>query len=186
MPAGTIVEGTVVRVQGPGRVSGKAEMQLRPEKITLPNGDSMELTAAVTGGSGSENTKVDADGEGAIQGSGKDGPGIRSVGTAVTTGTIMGAVIGDQVGAAGGGALIGAGAVAAAVLLHQLFKRGNDAELPAGSELILQLNRPLQFNPTLQEVEPGSVEEAPPSRRMRMEERRPELSRPQPASGNSP
>jgi hypothetical protein len=154
-------------------------MQLRPEKVTLPNGDSMELAAAVTGGAGNENTKVDSDGEGTIQGSGKDGPSVRGTAGAISTGTIMGAVIGNQAGATGTGALIGAGAVAAAVLINQLFKRGNEAELPAGSELLLQLNRPLSFNPTMKEVAPEDVKEVPQSgRRLRVEERRPELSRP--------
>jgi hypothetical protein len=168
LPHGCLVEGTVVRVQGPGRVSGKAELQLRPEKITTPAGEVLPLSAAITGGKAGENTGVV--GEGTIQGSGKDGVKARSVATTATMGTIIGANLGG-----GQGAAIGAGAAAAAVLLAQLFKRGKDADIPPGSELTLELNRDLTFNPTMQEVplerhEDGSV-------RMPRGERRPTLTR---------
>jgi len=176
LPIGGMVEGTVVRVQGPGRVSGKAEMQLRPEKITLPNGDVLPLSATISGGSAGENTNVDSK-EGTIQGSGKKGTDVRGAATAATTAAVMGAVIADQGGGSiGAGAAIGAGAVGAIVLLHQLFKRGNQADLPAGSEISLQLNRPLSFNPTMQEVPPKGKPSNEPQDLPR-EDRRPELTR---------
>ncbi|MBI2819248.1 MAG: TrbI/VirB10 family protein [Acidobacteria bacterium] len=176
LPIGGIVEGTVVRVQGPGRVAGKAEMQLRPEKITLPNGEVLPLSATITGGSAGENTKVDSE-EGTIQGSGKTGMDVRGTAGGAATGAILGAVIADQSGASiGSGAAIGAGAVVAVALLRQLFKRGNDAELPAGSEISLELNRPLSFNPTMQEVPPATPRNAEMGGTSR-EDRRPELTR---------
>jgi hypothetical protein len=74
----------------------------------------------------------------------------------------------------GQGAAIGAGAVGAIALLHYIFKRGKDAELPAGSELVLELNRSLTFNPTMEEV---PAERRPdPEIRPRLD-RRPELTR---------
>jgi hypothetical protein len=178
LPVGGLVEGTVVRVQGPGRVSGKAEMQLKPEKITLPSGDVMPLTAAITGGTAGENTTVKSgDEEGTIQGSGKKGPGVRSTGSAVATGTILGAVVeSETTGGIGAGAAIGAGAVVAGILLHQIFKRGNDADLPAGSEITLELNRPLTYNPTMQEVPPKHDRDSEPSGLARQDER-PQLTR---------
>ena len=176
LPVGGIVEGTVVRVQGPGRVAGKAEMQLRPEKITLPSGEVLPLTATITGGTAGENTKVDSD-EGTIQGSGKKGMDVRGTATTATTGAVLGAVIASQGGGSiGAGAAIGAGAVGAIALLHQLFKKGNDADLPAGSEIILELNRPLSFNPTMEEVPPQQKPE-PDFQGLPRSERRPVLSR---------
>ena len=168
LPVGCVVEGSVVRVQGPGRVGGKAEMQLRPEKLTLPSGEVLELTATITGGQGADNTKVDAE-EGTIQASGKEGINTRGVATTATTGAVLGTIMGG-----GQGAAIGAGAVGAIALLHYIFKRGKDAELPAGSELVLELNRSLSFNPTMEEVPP---ERRPnPEIRPRLD-RRPELTR---------
>ena len=177
LPVGGLVEGTVVRVQGPGRVAGKAEMQLKPEKITLPSGDVLPLTAAITGGTAGENTTVKSgDEEGTIQGSGKKGPGVRSTGGAIATGTIMGAVLENETtGGIGAGAAIGAGAVVAAVLLHQIFKKGNDADLPAGSEITLSLNRPLTFNPTMQEVPPKSKMDSEAG--LSRQDERPQLTR---------
>jgi hypothetical protein len=169
LPIGCVVEGTVARVQGPGRVSGRAELQLRPEKMTLPSGEVLELAATVTSGQGDENTRVTGE-EGTIQGSGKDGMDARGTATTATTGAVLGGIMGG-----GQGALIGAGAVGAIALIHQLFKRGNDAELPAGSELILELNRPLSFNPTMVEVPPE--QRMDPGQDRRRLERRPELVR---------
>jgi hypothetical protein len=175
LPIGGIVEGTVVRVQEPGRISGKAEMQLRPEKITLPSGDVLPLSASITGGSAGANSAVDSE-EGTISASGTEGMDVRGTAGGATTGAILGAVIADQSGASiGTGAAIGAGAIVAVALIRQLFKRGNDAELPAGSEISLQLNRPLSFNPTMQEVPPEPPRHAEPG--TSREDRRPELRR---------
>jgi len=176
LPIGGIVEGVVVRVQEPGRLSGKAEMQLRPEKITLPNGEVLPLSASITGGSAGANSAVDSE-EGVIRGSGSEGMDVRGTAGGATTGAILGAVIADQSGASiGKGAAIGAGAIVAVALLRQLFKRGSDAELPAGSEISLELNRPLSFNPTMQEVPPAAPRNAE-SRGTSRDDRRPELTR---------
>ena len=176
LPVGGIIEGTVVRAQGPGRVSGKAEMQLRPDKITLPSGDEFPLSATITGGTAGENTKVDSS-EGTVQSSGKPGMSTRDTIGGAATGAVMGAVVADQAGGSiGTGAAIGVGAMVAVAVLRQIFKRGNDADLPAGSEITLQLNRPITFNPTMQEVPPKPRMEAQPSGLSR-EDRRPELTR---------
>ncbi len=146
LPMDCVVEGTVVRVQGPGRVSGKAEIQLRPELIKLPSGEELPLSAAVTGGKAGENTEITGD-EGTIQASGKEGMNTRGAASTATTGAVLGGMMGG-----GQGALIGAGAVGAIYLFRQIFKRGNNADLPPGSEITLELNRPLSYNPTMQEV----------------------------------
>jgi hypothetical protein len=169
LPHDTVVEGTVVRVQQPGRVGGKAELQLRPEKLITPSGDELPLSAAITGGKGGEDTKVVGE-EGTIQGSGKTGINKRGALTQTAMGTIIGANIGG-----GQGMAIGAGAAIAVTLLAQLFKRGKDADLPPGSELTLELNQAMTFNPSMQEVKPQKKDDgtfvAPRS------ERRPTLTR---------
>ena len=139
LPIGTVIEGKVVNLKGPGRVAGKPEMQLRPEKLVLPDGDTALLTASVTGAQGTDNLKVDPE-EGTIKGSGKEGMDKGGVSTTAATAAVIGAIYGG-----GEGALIGAGAVGAIALLHQIFKRGKDAMLPAGSELVLELSRPVSY-----------------------------------------
>ena len=149
LPLGTVIEGTVASLQAPGRVRGQAEMQLRPETIYLPDGRDFSLAASITDAQTGDEIDVDS-AEGTISRSGKEGMNVG--GTA--QGAAMGAVIGGLTGG-GKGALIGAGAMAAVAGLVQVFRRGRDAELPAGSEIILELNRGIEI---------PSMEEVPPSR----------------------
>lgn len=149
LPVGTVIDGTVVGLQTPGRVSGKAQMQLRPEKITLPDGRDFSLAATLKDAQTGEDVNVDSK-EGTVSSSGKDGMDVG--GTAQGAG--MGAVIGGLT-MGGKGALIGAGAMATVAVLRQIFKRGKDAELPAGSEIVLELNRDIVI-PSMEEVPPSS------------------------------
>ncbi|MBI4464433.1 MAG: TrbI/VirB10 family protein [Acidobacteria bacterium] len=149
LPIGCMVEGTVARSQEAGRVAGKAQMQLSPETLTFPDGTSVTLSASLTQAqTGDEDLKVDPE-EGTVKASGTDGMNTRGVITSGGTAAVLGGVM-----AGGKGAAIGAGAVGAIALLHQLFKRGKDAVLPPGTEIKLELNRPLSFT-TLETPSPS-------------------------------
>ncbi|MBI4464564.1 MAG: TrbI/VirB10 family protein [Acidobacteria bacterium] len=150
LPVGTMVEGSVVNLQGPGRVSGRAEMQLRPEKLIFPDGRDYTLAATLESAKTGDDTKVDPR-EGTVKAGGKDGINARKAAGGAAIGAIAGAAVHGGTGAA-----MGAGAVGAIVLLHHLFKRGKDAVLPAGSELDLELTRPVSFS-DMQEVPPSST-----------------------------
>ena len=147
LPVGTVIEGTLASLQAPGRVKGKAEMQLRPEKILLPDGRDFSLAATLTDAQTGDDLDVDSK-EGTVSRSGKDGMDVKQT----AGGAVMGAGLGTMVGG-GKGALIGAGAVGAIAVLRQVFKRGKDADLPAGSEIVLELNRPVAI-PLMEEVAP--------------------------------
>jgi hypothetical protein len=140
LPVGTLVEGTIASMKEPGRATGRAQMQLRPEKLILPDGRDLVLAASIEGLNTADDTKFDPK-EGTVTAPGKDG--INKGATAA--GTVMGAGVGAAVGG-GMGAAVGAGAVATVAVLHQVFKRGKDAEIPAGSELVLELSRPLSLS----------------------------------------
>jgi len=148
LPTGTVIEGKVASLQTPGRVKGNAEMQLRPETIYLPDGRDFSLAATITDAQTGDELEVDP-AEGTVSRSGKEGMDVG--GTAQGAG--MGAVIGGLTGG-GKGALIGAGAMATVAVLRQIFKRGKDAELPAGSEIVLELNREIAI-PLMEEVPPA-------------------------------
>ena len=147
LPIGAVVEGKVASLKGPGRVKGKAQMQLRPETITLPDGRSFSLAASITGAQTGDEIDVDPK-EGTVSRSDKEGMDARKT----ASGAAMGAGIGAMT-AGGTGALVGAGAVGAVMLLRQVLKRGKDADLPAGSEIILELSRPVSI-PRMEEVSP--------------------------------
>ncbi|MGH9783322.1 MAG: hypothetical protein ACRD88_03980 [Terriglobia bacterium] len=148
LPVGTVVEGKLASLQAPGRVRGSAEMQLRPEKFILPDGRDFLLAATLTEAQTGDDLEVDSE-EGTVSRTGKEGMDVK--GTA--GGAVMGAGIGGMVGG-GKGALIGAGAIATVAVLRQIFKRGNDANLPAGSEIVLELNRDISI-PLMEEVPPS-------------------------------
>jgi hypothetical protein len=159
LPVGTVVEGTVVGLKGPGRVKGRAEMQLRPDKLLLPDGRDIELGASLTSAKTDDETKIDPK-EGTIKAGGKDG--INGKQTAL--GAAMGAGVGAMAGG-GMGAAVGAGAVGAIVLLHHALKKGKDADLPAGSELVLEVTRDVSFS-DMQEVR------TPPQHQVQSQENR--------------
>lgn len=148
LPIGTVIAGKVANLQAPGRVKGQAEMQLRPETVTLPDGRDFSLAATITDAQTGDELAVDP-AEGTVSRSGKEGMDVG--GTAQGAG--MGAVIGGMT-AGGKGALIGAGAMVTVAVLRQIFKRGKDAELPAGSEIVLELNRAIAI-PLMEEVPPS-------------------------------
>ncbi len=150
LPVGTAVTGTVVGLKGAGRVKGRAEMQLRPEMIYLPDGRDISLGATLADAQTGGDEKLDPK-EGTVKGGGKDGIDTRK--------TIAGAAVGAGIGAvtAGGtGAAIGAGTAGAIALLHHVLKKGKDASLPAGTELVLEVTRSVSFS-DMQEVPPGTV-----------------------------
>ena len=165
LPIGSVIEGKLASVQGPGRVKGKAQMQLRPEKITLPDGRDFSLAATISEAQTGDYLQVDPK-EGTVSRSGKEGMDAKQT----AGGAVMGATIGAMTGG-GKGALIGAGAVGAIALLHQILKRGKDADLPAGSEIVLELNREVSI-PKMEEVSSPSGDKRPALRRASKEENR--------------
>ncbi|HEV2988327.1 MAG TPA: hypothetical protein VG759_07790 [Candidatus Angelobacter sp.] len=135
IPVGASLQGHVMQVSDPRRIKGKATIVLRPESLTLPNGQRFTVNASVV-----DTNKVngtDVDDEGRIKGPGHGSHDALEVGA----GTGAGAVIGGLAGGGKGlliGAVIGAGGTAA----HWLSKK-NSAYLPAGSEIIFELSRPM-------------------------------------------
>ncbi|OFV92728.1 MAG: hypothetical protein A3F68_06495 [Acidobacteria bacterium RIFCSPLOWO2_12_FULL_54_10] len=166
IPVGSMVEGTIVNLKAPGRTSGEPQIQLRPDSIVFPDGSRAQLTASVTETSGGgDKVEVDSE-EGTISSSGKDGVSKGKLATNAATAATLGAI---YTGSAEG-ALIGAGAVGAITLFHYLFKRGKDLEIPAGSELVMELNREFTYTALEDEnpIEP---------RKKRDPDARPRLSR---------
>lgn len=137
IPVGTAVEGEVVRAEEMRRIRGLPTLDLRPQIITLPDGVRYSINASVVDTSDPDH--FDVNDEGQIKGEGHDRTDV--IETAAGTG--VGAAIGAKIGG-GKGALIGAGVGATATLIHWLTK-SKSTELPAGTELILELSRPMQL-----------------------------------------
>jgi len=136
IPEGSVIRGTVGRVERPGRVQGRAELGLRFDQLELSDGQVYDLSASLTQLDQGEKEEVTEEGQ--VKGEGSKKRDAATIGAGAGIGAVIGAVSGGGKGAATGGA-IGAGAGTAVVLLT----RGKDVELKRGTELAIQLDRPL-------------------------------------------
>ncbi len=140
IPPGSYVTGTVTKVMRGGKVKGKAELYVRFDSLTLPNGVTRDFRASLGGLDGSNPGKLDKT-EGRVEGEGNKAGDAMKVGEAAAWGTMIGGVAART----GTGAGIGAAAGAAAGLVGILMTRGPDAILERGSTVEMQLDRSLKF-----------------------------------------
>lgn len=135
IPAGATVQGRVTKVSEPRRIAGKPTIGLFPETLVLPNGEHFMLNAPVVDTNLGHGTDVNEEGQ--FKGSGHDKSTLVEVGAGTGGGMLMGGLIGG-----GPGVLIGGAVGAGATVTHWLVKH-RSAVLPSGTELTLELSRPL-------------------------------------------
>jgi hypothetical protein len=139
IPAGATVEGRVTKVNEPRRIHGKPTIGILPEAVILPTGERYYLDATLT------DTNIpgsDVSTEGQFKGSGHDRHDTIVQGGGTAGGMLIGGLVGGPVGILVGGA-IGAGSSTGFWLAKH-----RSATLPAGTELTLELNRPLTMTAT--------------------------------------
>lgn len=144
IPPGSYVAGTVTTVKRAGRVRGRAELFVRFDSLTLPNGVTRDFRARIGALDGQAGEQLDRI-EGKVKGEGNRGGDARTVGEAAAGGTTIGAIAGSAAGRTGMGAGIGAAAGATAGLVGVLLQRGPDAVLARGSTIEMVLDRTLLF-----------------------------------------
>ena len=139
IPAESMVRGTLVGVKRPGRVRGKAQLRIHLERVSLPNGYTLELGAS-------------------LEPPGPEHPGDKEGGTiagesgkahdAITVATFggQGAVLGSVAGQSARDAAVGAGAGALAGLIGVLLSRGPEIRLEPGTPFRVTLSRPLRVD----------------------------------------
>jgi hypothetical protein len=135
IPIGATVQGRVTRVSEPRRFAGKPTISIFPETVVLPNGEHYMLNATLVDTSLRDGTDVNSEGQ--FKGKGYDGKDMTEIGIGTGGGMLAGGLIGG-----GKGLLIGGAVGATATVAHWLGKR-NSAMLPAGTELVMELSRPL-------------------------------------------
>jgi hypothetical protein len=139
VPVGSYVQGTVFLAKRSGKVSGRAQLAIRLEVLTLPGGKTLKFSPHVSSVDDGESTQKVVNDEGKIeQGSnvGKDAERI-----AILAGS--GAGIGGIADRSWTGAGIGAGAGSAVGLATTLLTRGREVELRQGSSLDVVFDRAL-------------------------------------------
>jgi hypothetical protein len=148
IPAGAIVEGRVTKVNEPRRISGKPTIGILPEAVIMPTGERYYLDATLT------DTNIpgtDVNSEGQFKGSGHERRDQFEIGGGTAGGMIIGGLVGGPVGVLVGGA-IGAGSTTT----HWLVTH-RSAVLPSGTELTLELNRPLTMTAPVATAAPAAT-----------------------------
>jgi len=135
IPIGATVQGRVTKASEPRRVAGKPTIALFPEALVLPNGDRFTLNATLVDTNARHGTDVNTEGQ--FKGAGHDGKDLVQIGMGTGAGMLIGGLAGG-----GEGLLIGGAIGATATVTHWLAKR-RYATLPAGTEPIMGLSRPM-------------------------------------------
>jgi len=141
IPAGTFVQGEVRRVLRPGRVKGRAEMQMAFTSMIFPNGYTIMLPGAVQNTPGSTNTTMKGK-EGTIQGDSGKGKDAATIAAATIPGAGIGAIAGE-----GKGAAIGAASGGALGLATVLLTRGPEIQLSSGDSIEMVLESNIELDP---------------------------------------
>ncbi|HUQ49995.1 MAG TPA: hypothetical protein VM056_04705 [Terriglobales bacterium] len=138
IPVGASIMGKVIRVEEKRRYKGLPMIEIRPEQVTLPNGDVFNIVAVVAETKDGD-TKVDD--EGRIKGKGLEKRDKLEMALGAGAGAGAGALINGGKGSLIGAAIGGGGAV-----IYWLSKH-KSAALPAGTEIIFELDRPMSLSP---------------------------------------
>ena len=139
IPVGATVQGRVTKTSEPRRVAGKPTIAIFPEHLVLPNGDRFMLNATLVDTNRGQGTDVNQEGQ--FKGAGHDGKDLTEIGMGTGGGMLIGGLAGG-----GKGLLIGGAIGATATVSHWLGKH-RSAMLPAGTEMVMELSRPMVMNP---------------------------------------
>ena len=137
IPEGTIVEGRVAEVRNAGRIKGRAQVHLSYERLILPNGVSETIIASQAELDDTQREEMDRK-EGTILGESNRKRRAAEIGAGAAIGAGIGAIAGGKKGAA-----IGAGAGGLIGLVDVLRRGGEEIEIPAGTLMVIRLDRPL-------------------------------------------
>src|ERR1700691_2534890 len=138
IPIGTTVEGRVTKTSEPRRIAGKPTIAIFPETMVLPNGDKFLLNATLVNTNAGRGTDVNPEGQ--FKGDGHDGKDLAEIGLGTGGGMLVGGLAG------GGKGILISGAVGATVTVAHWLGKHRSAMLPAGTEMVMELNRPMMMS----------------------------------------
>lgn len=134
--AGATIEGYVSRVSRGGRISGRSEMNLTFERITLRDGRVIEISGyleSVRPAGGGEPVRIDNEGGGISERNNQTSRTAQRTAIGAAVGAIIGAIVDE-----GRGAAIGA-AIGAAAGAGSVYAEGrDDIELRSGTEISIR------------------------------------------------
>jgi len=140
LPAGTVIDGRITRIRPAGRMRRPAEMALRFEHVTLPDGQNQPLSALLAALDAPARARTRLDSEGILKGTrtlswkhlagGMAGLGVLG---AIEVPLASAAVVGVTL-PLGGGAVVG---------YSLLFPKGNDVHVPPDTPMRIRLRKSL-------------------------------------------
>ncbi|HEY9127368.1 MAG TPA: hypothetical protein VIM62_09600 [Acidobacteriaceae bacterium] len=143
IPAGVYVQGVVDNVVRPGRVKGRAQLNMHFTSMIFPNGTVVEIPGMVNSLPGAKNQQMKGS-EGTIEEKGDKGRNAgKTAEIAIPAGGTIGSIGGLGAGHPVEGGLIGLGAGLAATGLVALFTRGSEVNIESGTAVEMVLQRPL-------------------------------------------
>lgn len=138
VPVDSYVHGVVARAKRSGRTTGRAELAIRLETLTLPDGRTMKFSPRLSSVDENETGQKVEPKENAVEQGSQRGQDAARVAILAGTGASVGGIA-DQ---SWKGAGIGAGVGSAVGLATVLMGRGREVELRQGSTLDVVIDRP--------------------------------------------
>ncbi len=157
IPAGSYVQGSVIRAERPGRIKGRAQLRFHFDTLTLPNNHVLPISGSLASLPGAQYEKKDF---GRIQPVDQIDRDANMLAGPLLGGALLGAIAGGA-GGAWRGALIG-GAVGGGTVL---FKRGDDIHLYQGTRMEMVLDRDLTIPLSKLDFPTSSEKQTPPASR---------------------
>ena len=142
IPAGTYIQGKIMRVQRGGHVKGRAELLIHFTSMIYPSGYTVMLGGSVENTPGAEKTSM-KDSEGTIRRDSDAGRKAEETAGAATSGAVIGAITGG-----GKGAGIGAGVGGVAGMAIAMLSRGADVRLEPGTSIEMEIQRDVTVDST--------------------------------------
>jgi hypothetical protein len=142
VPAGSYVQGAVVRAVRPGRVKGRSELSIRLDTLTLPSGADHKIAPQLSSVDAGDHAQQVSPTENIVKQGGSQGQDAARIAILAATGATIGALADDSVKGAG----IGAGAGAVVGLATVLLTRGREIELRQGSTLDVVFDHGLKLD----------------------------------------
>ena len=144
IPSGVYVQGVVDSVVHPGRIKGRAQLNMHFSSIIFPNGTVVEIPGIVNSLPGAKQQDVKDNGEGTIEQKGDKGRNAGRVAeVSVPTGATIGTLSGLATGHPLAGGIIGVAAGLAAAGAVALLTRGQDLNIESGTTVEMVLQQPL-------------------------------------------
>ncbi len=136
---GAVIEGYITGVNRSGKVSGRSQITLNFEKITLRSGETYDFAGFLQSITGVDGKTIKVDTEGAARGDSQTKETAKRGGIGAGAGALIGAILGGGKGAAIG-AIIGGSAGAGSVVVQGK----DDLEINKGSLITVQSSAPSQ------------------------------------------